>query len=382
MSVESAIIAELFTFSGPLLVSAWLAVAVSTLRRSSRYPASKSQDDSDTISVANPRSACVAGSLFAKSGLQVEGAQLDPILCEIQFLLENGHTDTAIDLLRSLRLADRLPSPACSRAVMQRLARSRSSRISFENLIEEMCLAGISADWLTESCMVRYICRGPRSDVNSAMASYSAMLHAGAIPDLSTIECLVAACLRARRMPAAQDLVLSLDDFSLRPTAALYASLIIACDAAGAAVHGTALERMRLEMGTDSEAMRLGYATAVHVCARNGRLDEALGLYADGRGERGLPLGPGPVAALLALALRTGDDRLASRLAAQACADGLAGSQGAVVRVAKMLTGRPGTEEASKRILAVLAGDDAEDLPPLFAEPPADAFAVVWGCPA
>lgn len=279
----------------------------------------------------------------------------DPVLQEVEQLLAEGHVAVAIDLLRAVRATRRKgegPGPACFRAVVQGLARFRSPHDLFDNLIEDMCHAGLPADRLTESCIVRYVCRGPNADLCSALVSYGAMVSSGVVPDLSTVECIAAACLRAKRSTAVEGLVAGLESFGLRPTAALYASLIMACGE-DASAQGSALARMRAELAGDPVALNLGYASAVHVCARSRCALEAADLYIEAR-RAGVMLGAGPLAALLVAAVRADDEALALRVAAQARAEGRAAADSPVSRVVASLRTRPGSEPLAHRLGSAL----------------------------
>jgi len=178
------------------------------------------------------------------------------------------------------------------------------------------------------------------------------MVSTGIVPDLSTVECIAAACLRAKRSTAVEGLVAGLESFGLRPTAALYASLIMACGE-DASAQGSALARMRAELAGDPVALSLGYASAVHVCARSRCALEAADLYIEAR-RAGVTLGAGPLAALLVAAVRADDEALALRVAAQAKVEGRAAPGSPVSHVVASLRTRPGSEQLVHRLASAL----------------------------
>lgn len=290
------------------------------------------------------------------------GTPPEPLLAEVAWLIAQGSCAAAVELLRNVRNAwkqsiddlRKRPGPACFRAVMQGLARSRAPRALFGQLIEEMCLAGLPQDALTEGCCVRYLCRAPDANIDDALCAYESMIGLGITPDLRTVECLAEACLRAHRAAAAQELITQLGDFKLRPTPTLYALLITACGMTGAVARGfVALEQMRHAMQDDFAAMRLGYTSAIHMCAQNHQVERAMALFTEGRCA-GYPLSGAVLATLLAAAVQTGDADLALQVAAKARHELDACS--AVFRVCKLLETRPGSDMLLLRVQSVLAG--------------------------
>jgi len=338
---------------GPLIIAAWAMVSAA-LRSSLRLNSlKKGHGEWPKSSQSSPMPARCRAKDSPLDAVH-RGAR-DPVLQEVEQLLAEGHVAVAIDLLQAVRASRRIgegPGPACFRAVVQRLARFRSSHDLFDNLIEDMCYAGLPADRLTENCIIRYVCRGPSADLCSALVSYGAMVTSGVVPDLSTVECLAAACLHAKRSTAVEGLVAGLESFGLRPTAALYASLIMACGD-DASAQGSALARMRVELAGDPAALSLGYTSAVHICAQKRCAHEAVDLYLEAR-RAGVALGAGPLAALLAASVRADDEALALRIAAQARKEGKATLAGPMDRVVALLASRPGSEALVLRVRSAL----------------------------
>mmetsp|Transcript_145821 Transcript_145821/g.271526 ORF Transcript_145821/g.271526 Transcript_145821/m.271526 type:complete len:449 (-) Transcript_145821:267-1613(-) len=286
----------------------------------------------------------------------------EPLFAEVAWLLASNGCAAAVELLRAARNAWKhsgdacrtQPGPACFRATMQGLARSRAPRQLFGQLIEEMCYTSHSQDALTEGCCVRYLCRAPDANIDDAITAYESMLALGMTPDLRTVECLAEACLRAKRPAAAQELVTQLDAFKLRPTPTLYAILITACGETGAVARGcVAFEQMRSDMQDDPTAMRLGYTSAIHMCAQNHQVERGIALFEQGR-HAGCRLCGTLLAPLLAAAVQTSSEELALQLAAKARAEREARS--AVLRICELLHARPGSEHLLGQVKRVLDG--------------------------
>lgn len=268
----------------------------------------------------------------------------DALLQEVSCLVSNNHIQEAIKLLRAARAGKKgggeqksqRPGPACFRVTMQAMAMSRAPRKLFNQLIEELYAADLPIDALTECCCVRYLCSSTGEEID-ALEMYGSMLRMGIAPDILTIECLVTACLRAQRADTAKDLILSLDSVGLKPSAALYASLITAFGMMGDVDRGiSAFTQMRESMGHNREAMRLGFVAAVSCCAQNQELGQALALCADGL-KLGIQWGTNLVLPLLVAAVQSNEVNLARQFAAQARDAGIAGHGSAIAKACRLL---------------------------------------------
>lgn len=349
-------------FSSLVLVAVWLAFnAVCRFRdhAGSKGLVSSDRDTSTKVS---------QGPLLLRRRTEDEGSSstsfsasllsakifVEPLLVEVMCLLHWGRTAAAVELLRAARSArksmgEQAP-PACFRAVMQRLARTRSSRVIFDRLIEEMCHTGCPTDALTEGCCVRYLCREALTNITNALHAYDSMLAIGLTPDLRTVECLAAACLRAKRYEAVKELVAGLQDYDLQPSAVLYVTLIVACGATGDVDRGLrTLERMQRDLGNVPQ-LACAYARAVQMCASNGQVSKAEGLLLEAR-RTGLKLGPAPAVALITAAVKTDDSRLALRMATHLRKEGLARSSLAT-NVLSQLAERPGSHHLVEKVRA------------------------------
>jgi len=293
----------------------------------------------------------------------------EPLLVEVMCLLHWGRTGAAVELLRAARSARKSmgeqPPPACFRAVMQRLARARSSRVIFDRLIEEMCHTGCPTDALTEGCCVRYLCREALTNISNALHAYDSMLAIGLTPDLRTVECLAAACLHAKRPDAVKELFAGLEVYNLRPTAVLYITLMHACGATGDVNRGLeTLELMKKDLGGKVPQLACAYARAVQMCAQNERVSKAEGLLLEAR-RAGLNLGPVPAVTLITTAVKTNDSRLALRMATHLRKEGLACSQLAA-NVLTRLAERPGSNhlvESVRKEMGYREGGTAFPMP-------------------
>jgi len=187
---------------------------------------------------------------------------------EVAHLLKLGRLNTAIDLLRSARMArgSLLPGPSCFRLVLQRLAESASKPGLLARVMQEISLSALPVDPLSEGCYVRCLCRGASENVDKAHSAYNAMLAKGIPPDLRTLECLIESCLRADRHELVKPLILALDDHALEPSATLYAELITSCASTGAVACGmVAFEQMRLNFDEDPTSVCLAYSSAIYM---------------------------------------------------------------------------------------------------------------------
>jgi len=298
-----------------------------------------------------------------------------PVLLEVAWLLSWGKAATALSLLKAARIVRAACGPACFRLAMQRLSSMRAPRVLFDRLVEEMCHAGQATDILTENCCVRYLCRAPGTSLDEAIGAWDSLIAVGIDPDLRTAECLAAACLRARRPQVVVDLVASVEDLGLRPTPALYASLIAAYGATGDVARGlAAFAAMRADAQADSRTkirfkevssqtsmamhLRLGFASAIHMCARNHRLEQARTLYQEAEREN-LRLGSKALLPLLVAAVQTTNEETALWAAARMRKEAEdEGQNDSLVtgRVWKLLAQRPGSCALVDRVVVVLSG--------------------------
>lgn len=315
---------------------------------------------------ASMRKTPVADRATSQASDTHNGAK-DALLQEISRLLSSDHIHESIKLLRASHAVsiggkekrNHRPGPACFRAVMQRLAWSRAPQKLFDQLVDELRVSDLPTDSLTECCCVRYLCRSPVEGIDYTLELYDSMLRMGIQPDIVTLECLVAACLRARRPATAKDLILGLDDLGLSPSAALYASLITAFGMIGDVERGIGvLTQMRNSMGHNCDALRLGFIAAVTCCAQNQDLEQALALLAEGSQLR-IQWGANLLLPLLVAAVQNNEVRLASEVAAQACNAGIAGCGSDIARACQLLFEQSPRNSAASRALKVITATAA-----------------------
>jgi hypothetical protein len=254
--------------------------------------------------------------------------------------------------------------------VIQSLARFPEKIDVFKFFKAELSCAA-DTDSLMEGCCVRYLCRDTSISIDESLGAYKSMLKKGVVPDLCTVECLVEACMRAGRHDLVRPLILELGDYGIEPSPTLYASFVSCCGLTGAVACGmAAFARMRMNTKLNSDALKLGFSSAIHMCVQNHEVDRALEFLAEGRhalSTRGEPTNAWEaqlLPAILVAAVQTARKELALEVAlhvreAISAAHGTADSCSLAARASelcKKLSKRQTSRALMEQIVAVLDG--------------------------
>lgn len=238
-----------------------------------------------------------------------------PLLTETSYLLMHGKVRDAMNLTQIAWPWAGHAGYACRRLLAMTLAQLRFPRSAQRFPAAPTAFTELSSDPLWERYSIRCTCRAPDADIEAAFKAFLSLEGKGVPPDVRTAECLAAECLRRGRSEFVKEIVFLLEKQGMVNTPVLYASLITAYGNTGDVARGlVALEAMKEDWGGDCQALALGYASAVHSCARNLRVDRALKLRTEAA-RAGVQLGAEPTVALLSAAVQTGRTELTVQIA-------------------------------------------------------------------